>query len=184
MQEWQRQALDALSVWLVEDTQRMEPKLLVKRNIGIHVAMFREAPPKPLERLIKPFKDMLTCSPKLCTHFSSQVRTVAAPFFQPAQYHPPTCAAAARGGQQCGCVQSDLPAIMLAKLSNADAFLTTCILDIIQVMYNNHPRPKEVILKFKLSQHLDNVRSKHGVAIKVVDKCDVLQKAIQVNTVL
>ena len=73
LQEWQRQALDAMSVWLVEDTQRMEPKLLVKRNIGILVAMFREAPHKPLERLIKPFKDMLTCSPKLCTHFSAQV---------------------------------------------------------------------------------------------------------------
>ena len=72
MQEWQRQALDALSIWLVEDTQRMEPKLLVKRNIGILVAMFREAPHKALERLIKPFKDMLTCSPKLCTHFSAQ----------------------------------------------------------------------------------------------------------------
>lgn len=51
----------------------MEPKLLVKRNIGILVAMFRDAPHKPLERLIKPFKDMLTCSPKLCTHFSAQV---------------------------------------------------------------------------------------------------------------
>jgi hypothetical protein len=77
MQEWQRQALDALSVWLVEDTQRMEPKLLVKRNIGILVAMFREAPHKPLERLIKPFKDMLTCSPKLCTHFSAQVLLIS-----------------------------------------------------------------------------------------------------------
>jgi hypothetical protein len=81
-------------------------------------------------------------------------------------------------------VQSELPAIMLAKLSNADAFLATVILDIIQVMYNNHPRPKEFILKFKLSQHLETVRSRHGVAIKVVDKVDVLQKAIQVNTVL
>lgn len=81
-------------------------------------------------------------------------------------------------------MQSELPAIMLAKLGNADAFLTTYILDIIQVMYNNHPRPKEFILKFQLSKHLEAVRSKHGVAIKVVDKCDVLQRAIQVNTVL
>jgi hypothetical protein len=83
-----------------------------------------------------------------------------------------------------GDVQSELPAIMLAKLSNGGVFLTTVILDIIQVMYNNHPRPKEFILKFQLSHHLDSVRSKHGTAIKVNDKVDVLQRAIQVNTVL
>lgn len=49
---------------------------MVKRNIGILVSMFREAPHKPLDRLLKPFKDMLTCSPKLCTHFSAQVCTL------------------------------------------------------------------------------------------------------------
>lgn len=31
--EWQRQALEALAVWLLEDTPRVEPKLLVKRNV-------------------------------------------------------------------------------------------------------------------------------------------------------
>ena len=73
LQEWQRQALEAVSVWLVEDTQRIEPKLLVKRHTGIIVAMFQDAS-KSQERLLKPFKDMLTCSPKLCTFFSAQVR--------------------------------------------------------------------------------------------------------------
>lgn len=81
-------------------------------------------------------------------------------------------------------VQTDLPGIMLGKLNHADAFLATCILEIIQVMYNNHPRPKEFILKFKLSQHLESVRSRHGKALKVRDKCDTLQKAIQLNSVL
>lgn len=73
LQEWQRQALEAVSVWLVEDTQRIEPKVLVKRHTGIIVAMFLDAS-KSQERLLKPFKDMLTCSPKLCTFFSAQVR--------------------------------------------------------------------------------------------------------------
>lgn len=59
-------------MWLVEDTQRIEPKVLVKRHTGIIVAMFHD-PSKSQERLLKPFKDMLTCSPKLCTFFSAQV---------------------------------------------------------------------------------------------------------------
>lgn len=61
-------------MWLVEDTQRIEPKVLVKRHTGIIVAMFHDAS-KSQERLLKPFKDMLTCSPKLCTFFSAQVRS-------------------------------------------------------------------------------------------------------------
>jgi hypothetical protein len=70
--EWQRQALEALCVWLVEDTPRIEPKLLVKRNIGAIVTMFREAE-RSQERLLRPLKDMLMCSPKLSGAFGTQV---------------------------------------------------------------------------------------------------------------
>jgi hypothetical protein len=72
-QEWQRQALESLCVWLVEDAPRIEPKLLVKRNVGAIVGMFREAQ-RSQERLLRPLKDMLMCSPKLSAAFATQVR--------------------------------------------------------------------------------------------------------------
>ena len=81
-------------------------------------------------------------------------------------------------------MQTDLPAVLLSKLAGANAFLTTCLLDVVQSLYDSHPRPKEFILKFRLESHLQDVRMRHGDAIKVVDKCSALMKAIQVNTVL
>ena len=71
-QEWQRQALDALAVWLQEDTPRIEPKLLVKRNVQVVAAMFR-AQDRIQERLLRPLKEMLQCSPKLSAAFGTQV---------------------------------------------------------------------------------------------------------------
>jgi hypothetical protein len=81
-------------------------------------------------------------------------------------------------------MQSDLPSVMLGKLAGANAFLTTWLLDVVQCLYDSHPRPKEFILKFQLDSHLEHVRRRHGDAIKVVDKCSALMKAIQVNSVL
>jgi hypothetical protein len=81
-------------------------------------------------------------------------------------------------------VQTELPAVLLGKLASANAFLTTCLLDVVQRLYECHPRPKEFILKFQLDQCLEHVHRRHGDAIKVLDKCTALLKAIQVNSVL
>ena len=81
-------------------------------------------------------------------------------------------------------MQSELPAILLAKLSGANPFLTTCLLDVVQCLYESHPRPKEFILKYRLESHLEQVRRRHENAIKVIDKCAALMRAIQVNAVL
>ena len=81
-------------------------------------------------------------------------------------------------------MQSELPAILLGKLAGANAFLTTCLLDVIQCLYESHARPKEFILKFRLDQHLEQTRRRHENAIKVTDKVGALQRALQVNSVL
>jgi hypothetical protein len=73
MQEWQLQALDALAVWLQEDSQRVTPKLLVRRNVAIIVDVFRPSS-KSQERLLRPLRDILNGSPKLAAHCASQVR--------------------------------------------------------------------------------------------------------------
>lgn len=74
--------------------------------------------------------------------------------------------------------------MLLAKLDGANPFLTTCLLEVVQSLYDSHPRPKEFILKFRLESRLQDVRMRHGNAIKVIDKCSALMKAIQVNSVL
>ena len=73
---------------------------------------------------------------------------------------------------------------MLSRLAGADPFLTVCLLDVVQALYESHPRPKEFILKFHLERHLEDVRARHGAALKVSNKCAVLMRAIQVNSVL
>lgn len=88
--EWQRQALEALSVWLQEDTPRVEPKLLVKRNVGVVVEMFRGAE-RAQERLLRPLRDMLTCSPKLSTAFGTQARLARAPSCVPPFWREVAC---------------------------------------------------------------------------------------------
>ena len=74
LQVWRRQALDALTKWLIEDTQRVEPKLLVKSNIQIMVDMFNSSGPQ--EALLELCDRMLHCSTKLCIVFGSQVRNL------------------------------------------------------------------------------------------------------------
>lgn len=81
-------------------------------------------------------------------------------------------------------LQSPLPAIMVKKLEKGDAFLATCVLEVIQTLYESHPRPKEYILRHDLGDCLQRVMQKHNSAIKVVDKCQTLLRAIHVNAVL
>lgn len=77
-EQWRRAALDALSVWLQEDTPRIEPKLLVKRNVQAMAGTFR-GQGAGQERLLRPLKDMLQCSPKLSAACGTQVRTASGP---------------------------------------------------------------------------------------------------------
>ena len=81
-------------------------------------------------------------------------------------------------------MQSELPQILVSKLENADAFLSEQILNVIQSLYESHQRPKEFILRYELKPRLERVMRKHPSAVKVVNKCETLLRAIHVASIL
>ncbi|AQK46878.1 MAP3K epsilon protein kinase 1 [Zea mays] len=83
-----------------------------------------------------------------------------------------------------------LTALLIARLNHRDAIARLTLLKLIKVVYEHHPRPKQVIVENDLPQKLQNLieerrggqRGGHQVLVKQM--ATSLLKALHINTVL
>eukprot|EP00898_Chlorokybus_atmophyticus_P006214 jgi/Chlat1/6594/Chrsp46S06092 len=154
-EHWQVVAMDAMAVWLAADQRRVEPRLAQPDAVARLVAVFGSAEGTAFVHILDPFLKIVTKSTRINVALSTT------------------------GG---------LAPLLVEKLRQSardgDNIARVSLLKICKVVYEQHPRPKQLMVEQNLAANLRSLVQREGEMVMVKQMALALLKALHVNTVL
>ncbi|DBA67330.1 TPA: hypothetical protein ACH3X2_001627 [Trebouxia sp. C0005] len=150
---WQGPALDALAAWLGEDPGRIEPRLRQQDAVQRFVALFASYSQNADSEALARLLDPFLRIMKRSRKITVEVSL------------------------------NGMAPLLVQLLKQPNALTALNLLQIVRCMYEQHPRPKEFIVKFSIAEQLRRLAAASSQAVLVRKQAQNLLDAFQLNVV-
>ncbi|KAL3139702.1 hypothetical protein ABBQ38_004012 [Trebouxia sp. C0009 RCD-2024] len=150
---WQGPALDALAAWLGEDPGRMEPRLRQQDAVQRFVSLFASYSQNADSEALARLLDPFLRIMKRSRKITVEVSL------------------------------NGMAPLLVQLLKQPNALTALNLLQIVRCMYEQHPRPKEFIIKYSIAEQLRRLAAASSQAVLVRKQAQNLLDAFQLNVV-